>query len=130
MHEKLHDLRLLYLAHQVEEIFEKLERAFERHLTDPIVKEALKPLFEGGPGHRELEASLERLNAEVAAHDGELSQADIVLALRDCERLAQGFYQLHANDLYDKHLAQLFHRLGAEEGRHLQAVEQALRLVH
>ena len=128
MHERLHDLRLLYLAHQVEETFETLERAFERHLSDPLVKEALKPIFQGGPGHARLEAELARLNTEMAAREQELSPRDILLALLDCERLAEGFYRAHASDLHDPKLADLFRTLGDEERRHLLAVEQALKL--
>lgn len=129
VHEKLQDLRLLYLAAQVEEVFEKLERAFEGHLDAGPVRQAIRPLFTGGPAHARLQAELKALNEEVQIRQHELSEADILQALLDCERLAQGFYQLHLDDLSSSRLAHLFRELADEEGLHIRAVEKAMALL-
>lgn len=127
MRERLHDLRLLYLAHKVEETFEGLEKAMDRHLPEDL-REVLRPLFEGGPAHAELETSLDRLNHELEAQQERLSVEDLLMALRDLEETAQEFYLRHAPELSDPVLGQLFRRLAAEEARHLQAVARALQL--
>lgn len=125
MHAKLQDLRLLYLAHEVEKMFEGLEKAFHRHLPPPL-RDELQPLFQGGPGHRELEMQFAQLNAEVKAREADIPLQELLVALRDCESLARRFYLDHSKELSDPALAQLFQRLAAEEAKHLAAVEQAI----
>jgi hypothetical protein len=126
--EQLHDLRLLYLAHEVEHAFEGLEKALERHLPAGRVRELLEPLFKGGPGHSRLETELDRLNRAVESRRADVEPEQLLLALADCERMAQDFYARHAAALSDPALAELFRGLAKEEGRHLRAVEEALAL--
>lgn len=125
MHAKLHDLRLLYLAHEVERTFEGLEKAFHRHLPEEM-RAALQPLFQGGPSHHRLEARLKQLNAEVQAAQSGIAVQDILLALRDCEAMARDFYLRHVGELADAELQDIFRGMAAEEAQHLAAVEQAI----
>lgn len=127
-HAQLHDLRLLYLAHEVESVFEGLEKALHRHLPAGHVRDLLEPLFRGGPGHQRLEKELDRLNRLVEARKGEVGAEELLLALAGCERMAQDFYARHAADLHDPALAGLFRDLAAEEAKHLRAAEEALRM--
>jgi hypothetical protein len=127
-HAQLHDLRLLYLAHEVEHVFEGLEKALHRHLPTGHVREALEPLFQGGPDHGRLERELDRLNRLVESQRSEVEPLELLQALADCERMAQDFYTRHAKDLSDPALADLFRGLAKEEAGHLRAVEQALAL--
>lgn len=129
MHAQLHDLRLLYLAHQVELAFEGLEKALHRHLP-PSLQAALQPLFQGGPNHHRLEARLKSLNAEVHAREAEIPVADLLKALAECERTSRRFYLDHAAELSDPTLAQLFRGLAEEEATHLDAVERAMAMAH
>jgi hypothetical protein len=119
------DLRLLYLALHVEEDFERLERALERRLPAPI-RATLAPLFRGGPAHDRLKAEYDRLNAILA--QSEASPEELLRALDDCERLAQAFYELHADDFDEPRLRDLFRALAAEEAGHVVAVGRAMRL--
>lgn len=127
-HSKLHDLRLLYLAHEVEAVFEGLEKALHRHLPDGHVRQLLDPLFKGGPNHERLEAALAHLNKEMEGRRMEVQPLELLLALADCERMAHDFYTRHAKELSDPRLQELFRGLAHEEGRHLDAVQQALAL--
>ncbi len=127
MHAQLHDLRLLYLAHQVEETFEGLEKALNRHLP-PEFQTVLEPLFQGGPDHAKLDAKLTQLGRKMEAEQANISVSDLLHALRDCERMAQAFYLDHMADLSDPELVQLFRGLAGEEGRHLAAVEKAITM--
>lgn len=126
MNPQLNDLRLLHLAQAVEDIFEGLEKAFERHLPDGAVKATLKPLFLGGPNHHRLEEAYARLNRALAGVD--VTPDDLLDALLLCERTAQNFYLQHAKELQDPALARLFEGMAAEEGQHLRAVQEAQRL--
>ncbi|MES2154531.1 MAG: hypothetical protein V4510_05285 [bacterium] len=129
MHEQLKDLRLLYLAHQLEDSFEGLERAFERRIPPGPIRESLQPVFQGGPGHAALTAALGRLNADVKAREVLLTPLDLLQAMLDCERMAQGFYLGRKDDLADPALRDLFVKLAAEEGRHVQVVEKAMAML-
>ena len=128
LHARLHDLRLLYLAHEVEAAFEGLERALHRHLPSGHVQDTLRPLFEGGPSHRRLEEALRSLNREMAERQADVAPLELLRALRDCERMAHDFYVRHAGELSDPKLAELFRGLAQEEAGHLRAVEQAIAL--
>ncbi len=128
MHEKLKDLRLLYLAHQLEESFEGLERAFERRLPPGPIRESLRPLFAGGPGHARLASALASLDAFVKEREATLSTVDLLEALLDCELMAQAFYAGRTDDLSDPALQELFRQLADEEGRHVQAVRNAMAI--
>lgn len=125
---QLHDLRLLYLAHEVEHVFEGLEKALHRHLPEGHVRDVLEPLFKGGPSHARLEKELDRLNRLMEARRAEVQPEQLLLTLADCERMAQDFYSRHSAELSDPELVDLFRGLAKEEGKHLQAVEQALAL--
>lgn len=128
VHEQLKDLRLLYLASQLEESFEGLERAFERRIPPGPVRESLRPLFAGGPGHERLKRSLAQLDRFVKEREANLTTQDLLEALLDCERMAQGFYLGRKPDLADPALAELFASLAAEEGVHIQAVQRAIAM--
>ena len=127
MQSKLLDLRLLYLAHQVENTFEGLEKAFHRHLPDEL-RETLEPLFRGGPSHHKLEAKFNELNAEVQARKSEITVQALLQALKDCELMARDFYMRHVKELSDPELVQIFHGMATEETQHLAAVEQAITI--
>lgn len=127
-HAQLHDLRLLYLAHEVEAVFEGLERALHRHLPSGHVRDLLEPLFKGGPGHKRLERELDRLNRAVESRQSEVEPLELLRALAECEHMALDFYTRHARDLSDPALSDLFQTLAKEEATHLQAVEEALRM--
>lgn len=129
MHDKLEDLRLLNVAHQIEESFEGLERELEGRIQTRAVRQALRPLFEGGPGHKRLEEELARLRGEGSQDEARLSERDLVDAIRACEAMARDFYLRRLDDLSDPRLVELFRELAAEEGRHEQAAKDALRLV-
>lgn len=126
---RLTDLQWLYLAHHLEETFEGLEKAYERHLLDPTVRTMLEPLFAGGPGHRQLEGALARLNEALERDRASLTQRELLGAIAHCERLARDFYQRRADDLSDPALAELFRSLARDEERHLKAAEAALALL-
>lgn len=128
MHSTLQDLRLLYLAKHLEETFEGLERAFQRHLPEGPVRDALQPLFVDGPNHKRLREALDRLNRQAKTLEASLEVSDLLQAILDCERMAQGFYLGRLDDLSDAELVQIFRGLAAEEGTHIQAVQEAQRL--
>lgn len=130
MHEKLHDLRLLALARQVETTCERLERAFEGRLPSDRIRSKLKPLFAGGPAHERLEQEFAALDADVKASESTLAPSDLLQAILDCERLAHDFYRANLDELSNPRLVQLFHDLAAEERHHIQAVEEALDMVN
>lgn len=126
MHPQLSDLRLLHLAKAIEDIFEGLEKAFERHIPDGSVKSTLQPLFRGGPYHAKLQEAYDKLNRSIITSD--VSLDDLLAALLLCERTAQQFYLQHASELHDPALVQIFNGMAGEEGQHARAVEEAQRL--
>lgn len=126
---KLEDLRLLNVAHHLEEAFEGLERELESHIRSKPVKDALRPLFAGGPGHHKLEEALQRIQDEVRAEEKRLTERDLIDAIRACEAMAREFYLRRLDDLSDPRLVELFRELAAEEGRHEEAAKAALALV-
>jgi rubrerythrin len=126
---KLEDLRLLNVAHHLEEAFEGLERELESHIKSDAVRRALEPLFRGGAGHQRLEQELARLRAEMQAAEGSLTERDLLEAIRACEAMAHEFYLRRLDDLSDPRLVALFRDLAAEEGRHEEAVKAAMGLV-
>ena len=128
MHDKLEDLRLLHVAHQLEETFEGLEKAFEARLKDAKLRAVLEPLFRGGAAHQALEEALARLDKDVQRSEAKLTDRDILLAILACERMAKEFYLRRLDDLSDAKLVSLFRELAGEEGKHIDAVEKALAM--
>ncbi|MFA5944001.1 MAG: hypothetical protein WC876_06000 [Candidatus Thermoplasmatota archaeon] len=127
MKEKLGDLRYLYLACQIEEAFEGLEKGFGKHLT-PLLRKQIEVLFQDGPNHRRLKQAMAELNQDLAKHETEVSARDLLQAICDCERLARDFYQQNAGKISDPKLAEIFRGLAAEEQSHLAAAERALAM--
>lgn len=128
MHDKLEDLRLLHVAHQLEETFEGLEKAFESRVKDAKLRQVLEPLFRGGPGHAKLEQALAALDKEVQAAGPRLTDRDLLLAILACEKMAKDFYLRRLDDLSNGDLVNLFRQLAIEEDHHIQAVEKALAM--
>lgn len=128
MPSRLSDLRLLYLAMRIEDSFEKLERAYERHLPDGPARAALQPIFQDGPAHADLKRAFERLTRTLEAEHASIPPAELLAAILECEQTAERFYASHARDLTDPVLAALFTRLAQEEARHGEAVRVAAAL--
>jgi len=124
----LQDLRFLYLAARIEDSFEGLERAMERHIPAGAVREALQPIFEGGPGHLRLAAALDRLSRSLEAARTDIAVDDLLTALHECERMAESFYRRNADALSDPSLRELFLDLAREEARHAEAVRTAMAI--
>ena len=127
MHQRLEDLRYLYLACQIEEAFEGLERGLEKHLP-ALLRKQVEMLFQDGPGHTRLKQAFADLNRELAGHESEMAARDVLRVIRDCEVAARDFYRQSAAKLSDPRLADLFRGLAAEEQAHLEAAERALTL--
>jgi hypothetical protein len=127
MSSALQDLRFLHMAKNLEEMFEGLEKAFTRHLPEGAVKDALRPIFDEGEGHKRLRTAYDALNRRLAAQPPAppTSLLECILA---CEEAAQRFYLDGAERLHDRALADLFRTLAAEEGSHIGHVREALRL--
>lgn len=128
MHAQLMDLRYLHLAKGIEEMFEGLEKAFDRHLPPGAVREALRPIFVDGPFHRRLQEAYTALNAGMAAESPQIKAADLLECILACEKSAQKFYEDHAKELSDPALKAIFKGMGNEEGSHVRCVQQALAL--
>lgn len=128
MRQRLMDLRHLHLAKGLEEMFEGLEKAFERHLPGGVVRDALRPIFQEGPYHRKLQEAYKTLNTRLAAEAGTIPARDLLECILACERTAQRFYADHAKDLADPALAEVFRGLANEEASHIKCVEYALSL--
>lgn len=128
MRAPLQDLRFLHMAKDLEEMFEGLERAFERHIPPGAVRNALDPIFRDGPFHARLKEAYGQLNAKVAAASADVTPEHLLEAILACERSAQKFYLDNAPRLSDPALAQVFLGLAKEEGMHIRVVEEALRL--
>lgn len=124
----LQDLRFLHMAKDLEEMFEGLERAFDRHLPEGAVREALRPIFRDGPYHLKLGKAYDRLNSRLAAEAGSVTPEALLEAMLACERTAQKFYAEHAGDLSDPELGTIFRGLSQEEAGHARVVEEALRI--
>ena len=127
MHAELMDLRYLHLAKSIEEMFEGLEKAFERHLPEGAVRDMLRPIFEAGASHRKLQEAYTNLNARVAAAP-QVKPTDLLECILACEKSAQKFYEEHAGDLSDPALAAIFKGMAQEEGGHVRCAQQALAL--
>lgn len=128
MRSPLQDLRFLHMAKNLEEMFEGLEKAFDRHLPEGAVREALRPIFKDGPYHKRLADAYARLNASMAAQAASVTPEALLEAMLACERTAQRFYADHAADLSDPELGAIFRGLSQEEAGHARVVEDALRL--
>ena len=128
MRAPLRDLRFLHMAKNLEEMFEGLEKAFERHIPPGAVREALRPIFTDGPFHSKLKDAYVQLNSKVAAASQDVTPVILLEAILACERNAQKFYMDNAPQLSDPALAQIFLGLAKEEGMHIRVVEEALRL--
>lgn len=125
--DRLKDLQYLHLACQIEAAFERLERGFAKRLP-PHLRQQLEPLFQEGPNHHRLAQAFADLNHELAEHERDVTLRELLTAIRDCERVARDFYRSNAKNLSDPKLVRIFEGLAAEEGKHLDAAEQALAL--
>lgn len=125
----LHDLRLLYLATRIEEAFEGLEKAFERHLPEGAAREALAPIFVEGPAHAQLRTAFQTVSARIEAERSQIGPKELLEAILDCESTARRFYESHASEFSDPALATIFARMAQEEAGHERAVSEALRLL-
>lgn len=124
----LQDLRFLYMAKAIEEMFEGLERGFQSHLAPGAVRDAVAPIFKDGPSHTKLKQAYTDLNARIAQAQGAIQPTDLLEAMLACEKTAQKFYEDHAKDLSQPDLADIFLGLAKEEAQHVRAVERALAL--
>jgi hypothetical protein len=125
MHRKLGDLQYLYLACQIEQAFEGLEKGLEKRLP-PLLRAQVDLLFKEGPSHRRLQQAFADLNRHLAESAEQVSPRDLLLAIRDCEEMARDFYRRNGSKLSDPKLAEIFRGLAAEEQAHLEAAERAL----
>jgi hypothetical protein len=123
----LQDLRFLHMAKNLEDMFEGLEKAFVRHLPEGAVKEALRPIFDEGDGHRRLRAAYDELNHRLSASPP-AAPGQLLECILACEQAAQRFYLDAAGHMQDPALAALFRTLAKEEGHHIGSVQDALRL--
>ena len=128
MRGSLQDLRFLHMAKNLEEMFEGLEKAFERHLPEGAVREALRPIFVDGPFHRQLKEAYSDLNATIQAARESVTPEILLEAILACEQSARQFYLDNAPRLSDPKLAAIFLGLAKEEASHIHVVEDALRL--
>lgn len=128
MRASLQDLRFLHMAKNLEEMFEGLEKAFERHLPAGAVREALRPIFADGPFHRQLKEAYADLNAKVEAARASVTPEVLLDAILACEHAARQYYIDNTPRLSDPNLAAIFQGLAKEETRHIGVVEEALRL--
>lgn len=126
---RLHDLRLLYLATQIEEAFEGLEKAYERHLPEGAAREALAPIFRDGPAHKQLRTAFRDLSARMEAERERITPRELLEAIRECESMARNFYATHAPEFSDPAMAGIFTRMAQEEAGHERAVAEALQLL-
>ncbi len=123
------DLRILRLALNMEETFERYEEHLRDEIPEPAIRARLAALFEEGPHHRQLRRVHDELSRDVDLRSGSgLTTRDILQTLLDCERGAHEFY-LHQLDLLsDPQFVALFRELAAEEAEHMAAVEAALNI--
>ena len=128
MRATLQDLRFLHMAKNLEEMFEGLERAFERHLPNDAVRQTLAPIFEDGPFHHQLKAAYADLNQKVEAARSAVTPEILLEAILACEHAARQFYLDNAPRLSSPELAAIFLGLAREEAGHVRVVEEALRL--
>ena len=128
MRSSLQDLRFLHMAKNLEEMFEGLEKALERHLPEGAVREALRPIFVDGPFHRQLKEAYSDLNTKVAAARSAVTPEILLEAILACEHSARQYYIDNAPRLADPKLAAIFLGLAKEEANHIRVVEDALRL--
>ena len=128
MRASLQDLRFLHMAKNLEEMFEGLEKAFERHLPEGAVREALRPIFADGPFHRQLKDAYSDLNTKVEAARESVTPEILLEAILACEQSARQFYLDNAPRLSSPALSAIFLGLAKEEAGHARIVEEALRL--
>ena len=128
MRASLQDLRFLHMAQSLEGMFEGLERAFERHLPEGAVREALRPIFVDGPFHAKLKQAYSDLNAQVEAARSSVTPEHLLEAILACEHAARQFYLDNAPRLASPELAAIFQGLAKEEAGHIRVIDEALRL--
>src|SRR5690349_12593189 len=104
MPSSVQDLRFLHMAKNLEDMFEGLEKAFTRHLPEGAVRDALRPIFAEGEGHRRLRAASDELNNHLSAGPP-APPVELLECILACEQAAQQFYLDGAHHMRDPVLA-------------------------
>jgi len=127
MDPRLADLRILRLAQMYEHAFETFVATASARYLDGPTRERLAPLQPERDQHEaRVKALIERIESDVSRDmDGALARS-VLLDVVEIERAAREFYLNHLDRVHDPDVARLFHKLAAEESRHVEIAEMAL----
>lgn len=121
----LNDLRILRLALNMEESFERYEESLRDLIPQVPVRAKLAGLFAPGVGHLDLKEACRALSKAADGTRASLETTDILQTLKDCEDAAHEFYLHYLDRLSDPRLVDVFKRLAEEERQHAQLVSEA-----
>lgn len=129
MYRTLSDLRFLRVAALLEQTLERYEEFLKTLVPYRAVRDRLAPIFQEGPGHKQLAALLQELDVTTRVRADQIAPQEALQAILDCETFAHAFYLSNLDRLSDPRLVRLFRSLADEERQHANHVGDAIQVL-